>query len=158
MSGRHCNETWPYLFSVSLCYFVIYWKITIQRKYYVSFTFKYLRLRDFFFFKTSKTVISEVGDNEIKKKEWSCQWTLTSAGAPLSALMHPKEERASPTPLSETWETCLLVSSFYRNATQKKQCQNYTEMALEKKNFHSCFTSYSENGGNMPRSAKSSML
>lgn len=69
MSGRHCNETWPYLFSVSLCYFVIYWKITIQRKYYVSFTFKYLRLRDFFFFlKTSKIFISEVDDNKIKKK------------------------------------------------------------------------------------------
>lgn len=56
-------------------------------------------------------------------------------------------------------EKCVFwFSSFYRNATQKKQRQNYTEMALEKKNFHFCSASYSENGGNMPRSAKSSML
>jgi len=40
---------------------------------------------------------------------------------------------------------------------RKSRAKKYTEMAL-KKSFNFCFTSYSENGGNMPRSAKSSML
>lgn len=61
-------------------------------------------------------------------------------------------------PYTTIWNMSIFwFSSFYRNATQKKQSQKYTEMAL-KKSFHFCFTSYSENGGNMPRSAKSSML
>lgn len=59
-----------------------------------------MRLRDFSL-KTSKMFISEVDENEIKKNPTELSLNTASAGAPLLALTHPKEERASPTPLSE---------------------------------------------------------